>query len=78
MNNEQRDEKIIETHSAVMMIVKDMKEVRSTVYGNGQPGLKIDVDRLKVFKIVSCWFFGAIIIASITVAGKLIYNAMIT
>ena len=78
MNNEQRDEKIIETHSAVMMIVKDMKEVRSTVYGNGQPGLKTDVDRLKVFKIVSCWFFGAIIIASITVAGKLIYNAMIT
>jgi len=57
---------------------KDISEHHNTLYGNGKLGVVTDVDRLKAFKVVSCWFFGAIIIASITVAGKLIYNAMIT
>ena len=77
MNNEQRDEKIIETHSTVMMIAKDMKEVRGTVYGNGHPGLKIDVDRLKTFKTQAKWFFGVIFLAGLTVVGKLIYSHLV-
>ena len=74
MDNNQRDEKITETHTAVTLLVKEIKEVRSTLYGNGQPGIKIDVDRLKNFKKVSCWFFGAMTLAGMTVVGKLIYN----
>ena len=78
MNNEQRDEKLTEIHTAVTVFAKEMKELRATIYGNGNPGLKLDVDQLKVFKVVLCWFFAAIIIASITVAGRLIYNAIVT
>ena len=78
MNNDQRDDKLTEIHTAVTVLVKELQEVRVTIYGNGKPGLKLDVDRLKVFKIVSCWFFGAIIIASITVVGKLVYNSIVT
>jgi len=74
MNNEQRDEKIIETHTAVMSMVEKLDEVRTTVYGNGRPGVKTDVDRLKLYCKVQCWFLAAVTAASISLIAKLIYN----
>ena len=43
MTNEDRDKLAIETHGAVMIVVKELKEVRGTLYGNGKPGAVADI-----------------------------------
>ena len=78
MNNEQRDEMLIEIHSDMKAIVKTVESLGKTVWGDdGSPvGMVIDVDRLKVFKTQARWFFGVIFVAGLTVVGKLIYSQM--
>ena len=78
MNDAQRDEKITETHTAVIGIVEKLAEVRCTIYGNGHPGMKTDVDRLKMYCKFQCWFLGVVAIASIGVVARLVYNHIIT
>jgi len=51
-------------------------EHHSTLYGNGKPGLRLDVDRLKVFKRTACWFIGSCVVTCIGLVGKLIYAAV--
>lgn len=80
MNNEQRDEKIIETHTAVMVMVEKFDNVNSRVEGlektayDKENGTVIEVDRLKVFKTQSRWFFGAICLGAIGLVFRLIYS----
>lgn len=55
---------------------KDQGELKTTIYGNGKAGVVLDVDRLKVFNKAQCWIGGAVILAVITIAGKLVYAHM--
>jgi len=73
MNNEQRDEMLIEIHSAMKATVKTVESLGKTVWGNGKTGMEIEVDRLKVFKIQSKWFFGVIFAAGTGLIVRLIY-----
>ena len=43
MTNEERDAKITETHTAVMVMAVKVNNHDNTLYGNGQPGLVKDV-----------------------------------
>jgi len=52
---------------------KDISEHHNTLYGNGRPGVVTEVDRLKVFKTQSRWFFGAIFVAGTGLIVRLIY-----
>lgn len=47
MNNDERDKKISETHTAVMVMAEKVNNHDDTLYGNGQPGLVKDVTLLK-------------------------------
>lgn len=47
MDNNERDSKITETHTAVMVMAAQVKNHDNTLYGNGQPGLVNDVVLLK-------------------------------
>ena len=85
MNNEQQDKILMEIHTTVTTLAAEAKEdrarlseVRTVVFGNGKPGIFLDVDRLKVFKTVCCWFLAILTAGSITVFGKLIYDAVKT
>ena len=78
MTNEERDNMITATHDAVIVMVKQVKDHNDDLYGNGKTGIKVDVDRLKVFNKVECWVLGAFMLASLTVAGKLVYDAIVT
>jgi len=73
MNNEQRDEMLIEIHSDMKATVKTVESLGKTVWGNGKPGMEIEVDRLKVFKTQSRWFFGVIFVAGTGLIVRLIY-----
>ena len=42
---------------------KDQKEHHESLYG--KDGVVIEVDRLKIFKKVACWFFAVITVAFI-------------
>ena len=77
MTNEQRDVIIRETHDSVIRMEDRVLEHEKILKGNGNPGVVRDVVTLKLFKNASCWFFGAIVLACITVIGKLIYNHLV-
>ncbi len=47
MNNEERDNKIIEIHTAVMVMAEKVDNHGETLYGDGQPGLVKDVTLLQ-------------------------------
>ncbi len=47
MNNEERDSKIIDIHTAVMVMAEKVDNHDNSLYGNGQPGLVNDVTLLK-------------------------------
>ena len=74
MDDDERDKMIIETHSAVTSIKEKVEDHHADLYGNGKPGLKMDVDRLKTFKKVSCWFFGVMIVASVSIIARLCFS----
>jgi len=63
-----------------ILIEKQTEEVKNLhnklFVGNGTPPITVQIDRLNGFKRFSCWFFSAVIIASIGLVFKLIYNAM--
>ncbi len=48
MTNDERDAKISETHTAVMVIAEKVDEHHTTLYGNSKPGLKEDVALLNL------------------------------
>lgn len=52
---------------------KAQAEVHVTLYDK-EAGVVIDVDRLKVFKKLSCWFYAVIIGGGLTVMFKLLYS----
>ncbi len=47
MNNEERDNKISETHDAVIVMVKQVKDHDEALFGNGKPGMVKDVTILQ-------------------------------
>ncbi len=47
MTNDERDRKISETHTAIMVMAEKVGNHDNTLYGNGQPGLVKDVTLLK-------------------------------
>ena len=74
MNNEQRDEMLIEIHSDMKATVKTVESLGKTIWGNGKDGVEIEVDRLKVFKTQSKWFFGVIFVAGLGLIVRLLYS----
>jgi hypothetical protein len=47
MTNDERDQLILETHDAIILLVPTVENLSTTVWGNGKPGLKEDVAILK-------------------------------
>lgn len=47
MNNDERDIKISETHDAVIVMVKQVKDHNEALFGNGRPGLVNDMVLVK-------------------------------
>ena len=76
MTNDERDLMIRETHDAVLVMSSMVRSHNDDIYGNGKAGIKMDVDRLKVFRTISCWFYIAFGTASISVMAKLVYNVI--
>lgn len=74
MTNDERDGMIRETHDAVIVMSKMVRDHDTDLYGNGRAGIKIDVDRLKGFRTLSCWVYVVIATAGVTLAGKLVYG----
>ena len=70
------DEKIDKIYDIVIKTEPMIEEHHNTLYGNGNPGLKMEVDRLKVFKKVSCWLTGSLMLMALGVIGRFIYYAM--
>ena len=70
------DEKIDKIYDIVIKMEPMVTEHHNTLYGNGRTGLRMDVDRLKVFKRVSCWFTSAFTLMALGVIGRFIYQAM--
>lgn len=74
MTNEQRDVIIRETHDSVIRMEGKVIEHEKILKGNGSRGLIKDVVMLKLYKNMSCWFVGAVILAWIGIIAKLIYG----
>ncbi len=74
MTNDERDEMIKTTHDAVIVMVEKVENHDADLYGNGKAGIKIDVDRLKGFKKMACWFGSAIILSMLGIISRLIYS----
>lgn len=74
MTNDERDKMILETHDAVIGIVDKVKSHQTDLYGNGKSGIKIDVDRLKIFNKAQCWVGGVLLVASLGVLAKFAYS----
>ena len=72
MNEGERDKMLIEIHTSVTVLAEKVKDHDQDLYGNGKPGIKMDVDRLKSFKKFSCWFYSAIMLATIGVIARLV------
>lgn len=70
------DEKIDKIYDVVIRMEPMVTEHHKTLYGNGKPGLRMDVDRLKIFKKVSCWFTSAFTLMILGVIGRFIYQVM--
>lgn len=76
MTNDERDKMILETHDAVIGMVDKVESHNTDLYGNGKAGIKIDVDRLKVFNKAQCWICGVLIVAVLGLLVKLAYSHM--
>ena len=74
MTNDERDFAIKDTHDKVLVMSKMVRDHDTDLYGNGKLGLKIDVAGLKIFRTLSCWFYGVIGIAGIGMIFKLVYS----
>ncbi len=74
MTNDERDEMIKDTHDAVIVMVGKVESHQTDLYGNGKAGIKVDVDRLKVFKRAECWIGGIIIVTLVGLLGKFMYS----
>lgn len=83
MNNEQRDEKIIETHTAVMVLVEKFDNVNSRVESledtayDKVNGTVIETERTKIFKKQAKWVFCAIFLTILGVIGRLVYSHIV-
>jgi len=67
-------------------VIKEVRETKSSVQklndkifvGNGKPSFDIQIDRLNIFKKVCCWFIAAVMVVSLSLTAKLIYNSIIS
>ncbi len=55
------------------MLERDVREVRECVFGNGKPGLKYEIVRIKSNLKFNTWLTGAIALALITGVIKLLF-----
>lgn len=85
MTNDQRDDKIIEIHTVVTTLAAEAQEdrrltaeVRKAVFGNGNPGIKMKVDRLERSDKTKCKFYWAIGLSVLGLIGRLVYNSIVT
>lgn len=74
MTNDERDKMMLETHDAVIGMVDKVESHNADLYGNGKLGIKIDVDRLKVFNKVECWIGGVLTLAGLGLMVRLAYS----
>jgi hypothetical protein len=78
MNISEKLDKVLENQAKQEVrldnFAKAQKEHHGTLYGNGKPGVVLDVDRLKIFKKVQCWICGVLIVAVVGLIVRLAYN----
>lgn len=85
MDNEQQDKILMEIHTTVTTLAAEAREdrrlateVRTAVFGTGEDGIKLDVDRLKIFKKTACKVGWALGLAVLGLIGRLVYNSIVT
>ena len=74
MTNDELDVMIRETHDVVLVMFPMVKDHDEFINGTGKA--KLEIDRLKGFKRVSCWFFGVMIVATVGLITRFIYAAL--
>lgn len=77
MTNDERDKMILETHDAVIGMVDKVESHNADLYGNGKAGIKIDVDRLKVFNRAQCWVGCVLILAVLGLLVRIAYSQLV-
>jgi hypothetical protein len=76
MTNDERDKLMMEIHTAVTVTAEKVQSHSTDLYGNGKPGIKMDVDRLKQDHKRSCKIIWIMVTAIVSVIGRLVYNAI--
>jgi hypothetical protein len=76
MTNDER-EMLRETRDAVIRMEDKVAAYGKSLYGNGERGLVKDMVAMKIFRTVSCWFYGVIGVAGVGLVFKLIYGKLI-
>lgn len=68
-----------EAHDSLVRDFKGVKEsqarIEKAIIGNGEPGMRIDLDRLKQKEKARQWTLRAFLLALLTLAGKALYDA---
>ena len=73
MNNDERDKTMMEIHTAVTVIAEKVENHDTDLYGNGKPGIKMDVDRLKQNHKRASILFLMVIPAVLALVGRLVF-----
>lgn len=73
MTNDERDKTMMEIHTAVTVIAEKVENHDADLYGNGKPGIKLDVDRLKQNHKRTTKISWLVISAVLTLIGRLVF-----
>lgn len=80
------DDWMARMESKIDQLAKDMAEVKAmhaqveehheTLYGNGKPGMVLDVDRIKQQRKLLAWIIAAVLIPGIAAAAEFIHSVV--
>lgn len=80
MTNDEQDKMLIATHTNTVLIIekqeahdKRIAAVECTVYGNGKPGMKLDVDRLKEKDKLRAKIMWTLVTATLGLVARLVF-----
>lgn len=73
---EDKIDKVESSTSSISAISQRLNEHHVVLYGNGQPGVIKDVDRLKQLRKALAWLIGLIVVGSATSGAELIKAAV--
>ena len=80
MTNDEQDKMLIATHTNTIIIIekqeahdKRLTSMEATVYGNGKPGVKMDVDRLKQKDKLRAKIMWTLVTATVGLVARLVF-----